>query len=556
MAIRRQRLNRKVDLVLDGDRVVDLSPGWAFTIECPHHGALPMDFGPLREHGRERLAEQIRDAFWSMRHEIVGATLRGYYTYVSRLFRRFLDDLHAAGEIIDHVGAIDRRLLDRYLAWLELQVNTKEGVDQGRPLSLSTKKNAYGAIKSVLMNRMSRTPDEMHPELSFPKNPFPNYNRRTPKREAYSPSEQKRILEALNVDLRTIHEEGWDKLSGPQVLLVHLVVLGMATGRNLQSLLDMRRDSVRPHPLADRELLVTTKRRGWSTHAMSVRKGEVSKAESRHLRSIPASVGDHFRSLCDHTASLMPEARLEDREFAFLLRLGATAKRPGQVIHLNAATANGAIPTFIKRHGLCDDGGQPLVLSLARLRPTFAQDLYRRTKDIRRVQQALGHSNVETTARHYVDAPLESDRDHAIALDGMVSHYTRIEIDGKVFVAADGGIPLDQVKDLLSNGYSTGIARCKNPFREGESVCQKFFACFKCPSMCVFEDDLWRLFSFYYRLLAERTKINAAQWVKTYGPIIRRIDTDIAAQFPLEKVETAKQRAQCDPHPTWRGFRL
>ena len=135
----------------------------------------------------------------------------------------------------------------------------------------------------------------------------------------------------------------------------------------------------------------------------------------------------------------------------------------------------------------------------------------------------------------------------------MVSQFTRMEVDGKVLLAADGQIPLQDVPDLLSSGYSTGIARCRNPFRENGGVCKKFFPCFSCPSMIVFEDDLWRLFSFYYRLLYERVKLSPPQWLKTYGPIIRRIDVDIAPQFPVEKVEAARCRAQLDPHPTWRG---
>jgi hypothetical protein len=187
------------------------------------------------------------------------------------------------------------------------------------------------------------------------------------------------------------------------------------------------------------------------------------------------------------------------------------------------------------------------------MRPTFATELYRRTRDIRCVQQALGHANAQTTARHYVDTPLEAERDHTIVLDSMVSQFTRMELDGKVLLAADGQVPLQDVQDLLSGGYNTGVARCRNPFRDNESVCKKFFACFTCPSMMIFEDDLWRLFSFYYRLLSERAKITPPQWLKTYGPIIRRIDTDIASQFPADKVEAARIRAQQDPHPTWKG---
>lgn len=553
MAIRRNKLDRKADLTLDAGRVVDMPPGWAFAINCEHHGKIEFDFNPYRENGREDLAGHLRDAFWSLRHELVGATLRGLESRGLRYFRRFLDGLHATGEPITSLDQIDRKLLDRYLSWLELQTASK-GKNKSQQLSVAAKKSAFGDIKTLLTNRQKRVPIAVSPALSFPRNPFPNSNQVIPKREPYSAAEQKRIVAALNQDLRCIHEGEGAPLLPLQVLTVHLLLLALATGRNLQSLIDLRRDSLHEHPLDDRELLVTTKRRGWSTHATSVRKAAAAPANTQALQSIPASVGDHFRFLCDYTAPLMDEVGERDREFAFLWRVTRNSPRKGQVVRLDPhGNANMTVRGFARRHVLLDDRGRPLALNVARLRPTFATELYRRTRDIRRVQQALGHGSPETTARHYADAPLEAERDHAIVMEGMVSQFARMEVAGKILLAADRKLPLKDVNGLLAGGYNTGIARCKNPFRENDSVCQKFFHCFKCPSMCVFEDDLWRLFSFYYRLLAERSKINPAHWLKTYGPIIRRIDADIASQFPVDKVVAARLKAQQSPHPTWKG---
>ncbi|HJV50644.1 MAG TPA: tyrosine-type recombinase/integrase [Noviherbaspirillum sp.] len=540
-----------MDLALDTGRVIDMPPDWAFTIDCEHHGRIEFDFNRYREQGREELAGHMRDAVWSLRHELIGKTLVGHENTGLRTFWRFLDDLAGAGEAITHLKQIDRKLLDRYLAWLELQV-VSWGKNKGQRLSVTSRKKSFDHLKTLLTNRQKRVPAAVSPALAFPRNPFPNSNQLTPKREPYSATEQERLVAALNQDLRRIHEGEGEPLTPSQVLVVHLLALALATGRNLQSLLDLRRDSLREHPLKDRELLVTTKRRGWSTHATAVRTSAPAPEDVETVQSVPTSIGDHFRFLADVTAPLMAEAAERDREFAFLWRV-TKKKRKGQVVRLVQQDANNAIIAFIKRHALLDDRGRPLALNVARLRPTYGTELYRRTRDIRRVQQALGHSTPETTARHYVNAPLEAERDHAIVVEGMVSQFARLEVEGKTLLAADGKIPLQDVKDLLSGGYNTGIARCKNPFRQNESVCQKFFHCFKCPSMCVFEDDLWRLFSFYYRLLAERSKINAAHWLKTYGPIIRRIDVDIAAQFPAEKVEESRLKAQHTPHPTWKG---
>lgn len=549
MAIRRQKLDRKAALALDDGRVVDIPPGWAFTIDSSHHGKIQFDFNSYREHGRDNLASHIRDAFWSLRRETEGVTLKGYEKQGIRPFWRFLDELLRNGEAITRLEQIDRRLLDRYLAWIELQVIPK-GKLAGQRWTIATRKQAYGTFKSLLVNRQKRFPAAINSALTFPRNPFPNCDQLTSKREPYSASEQKRILDALHMDLRSIYDNEDRTLTEMQVLAVHLLVIGLATGRNLQPLLELRRDSIQCHPLHDRELLVTYKRRGWATHASSYRKGDPQ--QTRTLKSIPSSVGEHVRFLCEFTEPLVADAGPEDKDLVFLVRMRKHA-RNGQVVRLDAKNAGNAVAAFAVRHVLIDDKGQPLILNIARTRPTFGTELYRRCRDIRRVQQALGHAKGSTTARHYVDTPLEAERDHAIVLDGMVSQFARMEIEGKVLVAADGKIPLQDVEGLLSGGYNTGIARCKNPFRENESVCQKFFHCFKCPSMCVFEDDLWRLFSFYYRLLAERTKINPAHWLKTYGPIIRRIDADIASQFPEDKVAAARLKALQTPHPTWKG---
>lgn len=554
VAIRRKKLDRKIDLTRDGGQIIDLPPGWEFTIDCRYHGKIHFDFTPYRRYGRDHLAGHMRDAIWSLRHEVVGKSLLSYENTAIRCFWRFLDQLHDDGEAITRLDQIDRPLLDRFLAWLELQI-VAHGKNKGLPWSISAKKGVFSWLKTLLINRQKRVPAQTSPALAYPLNPFPNSNRLITKREPYSSAEQRRILDALNHDLRIIHEGGTVSLTEIQILAVHLIALGLATGRNLQSLVELRRDSLREHPLPDRELLVTGKRRGWSTHATSVRKSAPAPQDQEMVRAIPSSIGDHIRFLCTFTAPLIDEAAEVDRQYLFLSRAHHQLQKSG-VIRLTAKSAVSAVDQFARRHQILDDRERPLKLNVARLRPTFANELYRRTRDLRSVQQALGHSTLDTTIRHYVDLPLEAERDHALVLDSMVSQMVRMKINGKEFLAADGKVPLENVGELLSGGYNTGLARCRNPFRDNGDVCKKFFACFKCPSMVVFEDDLWRLFSFYYRLLAERTKINPSHWLKTYGPILRRIDKDIASQFPADLVVAARLEAQRNPHPTWKGVWL
>lgn len=550
VAIKRPRIARKGGASPEiGSRVTDLPAPWAFEIKCPHHGKIAFDFTEFRRLGRESLAGQVRDAFYSLRHDITGATLKSYYKLMRR-FWLFLDSRKASGESLIDLKQINRSVVDQYLVWLELQMAE---TDAGT-LSLGSRKQSYVALKAILRNRQIRTPSAVSAELTFPKNPFPNSNRSIPKRQPYSQSEQKRIVQALNKDLKNLHEEGGEALSSIQILLLHALILALVTGRNATSLLELRRNCLQPHPLQDRELLTTYKRRGWSTHATSYRK--IAEEDEALITPIPATAGEHIRFLMELTAPLMKDAQPEDRDFVFLWQV-SRKNRKGQVVRVapENLTRTGC-GTFVDRHVLKDDRGRRLILNLARLRPTFATELYRRTRDIRRVQQALGQSWAETTARHYVEPLLEAERDHALVVEGMVGRLTRYEIEGKVLLAADGLVPLKDVPMLLEGGYNTGIARCKNPFRENESVCKKFLFCFRCPSMMVFEDDLWRLFSFYYRILFERPKIAPDQWLKTYGPILKRVDSDIATQFPTEIVDAARTRAKSDPHPTWKGYLL
>ncbi len=551
MGIRRPRLDRTVEGITQNIGVFEQAPSWSFIIHCPHEGDLQFDFNIYRRHGREELASQMRDAFWSMRHTRTGRTLLSYRTHGLDYFWDFLDLQEQLGERITHLAQIDRSLIDRFLRWLDLRLATR-GPTRGRPLSPIAKRTCFMHIKALLTNRLSLARSSVSPELTFPRNPYPNINKQTPSRQSYSHSEHKAIITALNSDLRTIHETTDEPLSDLQVLVVHIMVLALATGFNLQPLIELRRDSMSGHPITDRQVISATKRRAQSIQQASVRGQAISDKVGNRVSTIPASVADHFAFICEFTAPLLSGAAERDRALVFLWQV-PKFKNKGRIERLNTTRLSNALRDFRQRHDLRDDRGQPLRLSIARLRPTMATDLYRRTGDIRHVQRALGHASPQTTAQRYAQVPLEAERNHALVLDHMVSSFSRIEIDGKALIAADGAVPDGTVRDLLSGGYNTGIARCRNPFREGDSVCHKYFTCFRCPNFCVFEDDLWRLFSFYERLLSERIKLNRTHWMKTYGPIVRRIDAEIAPLFPADKVEEARRRAREAPHPAWRN---
>lgn len=551
MAIRRNRVDRSPSLNLDVDsRVVDLPPSWAFTIRCTQNGAdYPFDFTSYRTNGREPLAIQMRDAIWSMRRELTGKSLTSYVNSGILPFWRFLDDLASAGQSVISLEQIDRNLLMQFMAWMEVQI-VVAGKNRGQQWSLAARRGAYSNLKAVLLNRQRHAPDMVNPGLTFPKNPYPNSGQKIPRRQEYTNSEQDRMLDACRADLRLFRNDN-NALSSHQVLTVHAIIAVLTCGVNMTPLLEMRRDSLRTF-LPDRDLLLLEKRRGYTTRAMSLPK---SQDQEEAATSIPKNIGDYLRQLQCYTAQFAAEADSADKDFVFLCRIkdGAASNRRGMVARFDEVQAKNSLRRFVERHDLRDDHGQRLRLSLTRLRPTFALNFYRRTRDVRKVQQALGHSTPAITVQRYLPSVTpEAERNHAFVGQAMVGWATSTDHIQAIKLAADGKIPLKDATELLAGGYNTSIARCRNPFREGGSVCGKFLACFRCPSMIVFEDDLHRLFSFYYRILSERPKIHSHHWMKTFGPVIKIIEEQIAVQFDVSIVDAARKLAQDSPHPAWR----
>jgi hypothetical protein len=196
---------------------------------------------------------------------------------------------------------------------------------------------------------------------------------------------------------------------------------------------------------------------------------------------------------------------------------------------------------------------------MARLRTTFAEQVRRRSGgDLGLTSRLLGHRHPAITSHHYVAVTPEMERRFKFLGEALQDWATSEEQTQVTELSGTLDLTPEAARQLLAGGWNTTVARCRDPFhgryapRGGEAVCEKFLHCFKCPSMVVFEDDLYRLFSFYFALLAERGRIGAYEWAKTYGWVIQVIDDEIVPRFSLEVVVAARQRARENPHPVWR----
>ena len=84
-----------------------------------------------------------------------------------------------------------------------------------------------------------------------------------------------------------------------------------------------------------------------------------------------------------------------------------------------------------------------------------------------------------------------------------------------------------------------------------------FMNCLRCRHYAVTAEDLYKLFSFYFRILAERSCMNKRRWSQNYAHIPRLIDHYIVAEgvrrgiFKTETVEANRELARAHPHPFW-----
>ena len=111
--------------------------------------------------------------------------------------------------------------------------------------------------------------------------------------------------------------------------------------------------------------------------------------------------------------------------------------------------------------------------------------------------------------------------------------------------------------------YHTPTGRCSDPINgqyapksEG-ATCINFLNCLRCRHYVVTGEDLYKLYSFYFRVFAERKHMDKRRWSRDYAHIPRLIDEYIVAEglrrgcFKLSTVEAAREHARTKPHPFW-----
>lgn len=427
---------------------------------------------------------------------------------------------------------IDRTVIDGYLSHL-----ARLDVSSG------SQRNFYNHLKTVLLALGRRglftliTAGDL---ATFPRNPYPNSNRKSTGETLLPRHQRQAFATAVKQAVMPIWRED-AQLTGA-LLAYALLIVALHTGRNTTPLLEMERNCLRPHPKDNTVFLVLWKRRGHNTSKVALR----AERPVEHLLESTPTVKTNVKRLIQRVLALSEPLRaqapdhLKERVWLYRTPSGSTA---GQIVALSNSHLERTIKTLVAEHRLTESDGQPMRINISRLRKTFANRIFELLDgDLATTAIALGNTP-QVAGRNYLVPNENARRDWQFMGEILVQELLTHTI-GTTYKPS----PMGRCGDPENGQYA--------PKREG-AVCFSFLNCLRCKHYAVTGEDLHKLYSFYFRVFAERTRMDKRRWAREYAHIPRLIDDYIVAEglrrgvFKPSVVEAARQRARREPHPFW-----
>ncbi|WP_346266756.1 hypothetical protein [Pseudomonas putida] len=409
----------------------------------------------------------------------------------------------------------------------------------GLGVGISTQRTIYQNAKPVLVaigRRGLFNLIQSGDSATFPRNPFPNLKRKLKGETALTKRERQAVVQALKQAIKPI----WDEkptLTG-DLMAYALLTVALYTGRNTTPLLEMERNCLRAHPKKNTAFLVLWKRRGYNSSKVALRTDQLTERLLESTWTMQGSVERLIRRIISLTEEVNKNAPIDIKERVWIYHshLGITA--------LSSSLLSDAANHLVRDYNLTDISGSPLRLNISRLRKSFANRIFEITDGDMAVTAAALGDTLRVTDDHYL-APSETSRQNW-------------QFMGEILVSEL------LTKSIGSTYKNTPTGRCSNlpqenvAFKSGEgATCMNFTNCVRCRHYAVTSEDLYKLFSFYFRILSERASMDKGHWAKLYAHIPRLIDNYIVAEglrrgiFKDRDVEDARARARNKPHPFW-----
>lgn len=480
--------------------------------------------------------EQI-ERFLNNQDKTLEATTVLRYCQSLSSFLKYLVLYRSSFERDLNVDDINGKMLRGFLQSLETSGTSKY-----------TQKGNYAGVKSVLQAMCRRgliREIEGGDDATFPPNPFSGAGRATKGQVPLTPAERMAFNRAIKQAIAPLFAEGAEPTS--YLLACALLVVALHTGRNTWPLLEMTPDCLRPHPKNNKVFLVVYKRRGHSTNKVALLKAR--QADDNGLESVPSilpTVANLIQRIISLSRGLSSEAPEHLRDRIWLYR-AQTARRGagmiGSVTALSEDSLETAIVKLVRTYNLTDSDGKPLKLNVSRLRKTFINRVYEILDgDIVATASAAGNT-VKTVDLYYLSPNEQSKRNWKFLGETLFE---------------------EALTGTLGSTERTPVGRCSDnrngeyaPKQNATAICMNFLNCLRCRNYVVTGDDLYRVFSFYWRIFYERNRMRPKQWKRELGHITRLIDQDVIATgiakgiFKKAFVDAERERARRAPHPFW-----
>lgn len=455
-------------------------------------------------------------------------------SYCCNGLRNFLDYLVLRATALGHeltLADIDHELIDGYLGHLA-----------GQGVATTTQKSLYSCTKPVLQALGQRGLIVLvaaGDEATFPRNPYPNSNRKVKGETPLPKTQRQAFAAAVKQAVMPIWRDDVPLTS--ELLAYALLIVALHTGRNTTPLLEMGRDCLRAHPKDNSTFLILWKRRGHNTSKVVLRGESTNERLLEATPTVKINVERLIRHVIALTEPLRAEATDDLQAHVWLYRSRGNKGR-GQVTALSDAVLQYGIQKLVTDYRLTDSDGLPLRINISRLRKTFANRIFELLDgDLATTAIALGNTP-QVAGRNYLLPDKDAKRNWRFMGDVLVEELLTRTI-GTTYKT-----PMGHCSDPVNGQYA--------PKREG-ATCINFLNCLRCRHYAVTGNDLYKLFSFYFRVFAERMRMDKRRWAREFAHIPRLIDDYIVAEglrrgvFKLAAVETARERARIEPHPFW-----
>lgn len=487
------------------------------------------DFSPHYGKGYDDITNRVYYTAKALLKNTDAFTERTQQSYLKDGFSNFAEYLelyrHSLNADLTQVD-ITPELIEQYLLHLK-----------GSELAFTSQKEVYSKGKSFLIRMKEKGYWSAVGDINlnadfFPKNPFPQSNKRVKGENPLTSYEKRRVVVALKQAIKPIYQKT-EPLTGYDLTLC-LLAVAIQTGINTSPLLNMTTEALSDHPLKDnRKLLTVFKKRGNATQLHNLRKS----IELEVVQGIKLDVAHLIEVIIEHNAVVR---KLTDTDLVFVYKTtgGGTNIKKGTATSLHQEALRNNIKKFIKEYDLQDENGLTMKLTVSRFRKTFINGIYELSGESLLIAAQQAKHSGRGTLDHYLQAPGQSKRN--LGLMGEI-----------------------RVKELTCVEPSVPVGHCKDP-KSGDrapkngTLCNDFIGCFRCKSFVITGDDLYKLFSFYWAIIRNRDEFGRKDWKRHLKNALRIVDEEVVPEFAklgqLQRVEAEKERARANPHPYWQNL--